>query len=402
MWCRLLGWSLLLLTAVSATGHPFLQNSWWAVVETNRVLCRVSASLREVAVAQKLGGPTNEVALDPILAALTQHSAYVAETVAVSADGQPLPAEVLDFRLMTDAGTELPPDSPFFLDQTYASFDLEFPLAQGTRELVFAQRTLADFRYAPGIPWEVTYLLLVKDEAQRELGAGLVRANLPYSLLLAAASEPAENPEPTSPTTALDEAASHPPPVRFTDYLKLGVEHVIHGYDHLLFLAALALAAVTLADFFKLIITFTLAHSLTVTLSALNLVRLPPWFVEPFIAASIIFIAVENLVAPQRASSPVRLVVAFGFGLVHGLGFAGGLNEALGGTGGSALALAIVAFCVGVELGHLVVGLPFWALLKAGRTEWGDRFGAPALRFGSVAVAAGGAYFLVAALRNYV
>ena len=388
-----------LCSLVGANAHPFLQNSWWAVVETNRVLCRVTATLREVAVAQRLGGSTNSVALEPLLQVLTNHSEYVSRALEVRADGQRLPAEVLDFHLLSEAGSAVSADSPLFLDQTYVSFDLEYPLPIQPRELTFGQNTLKEFSYAPGIAWDVTYALLIKGDNREELGAGLVRANLPYQLELAAKS-------PTSPTETqraiLDDVSSTPPPVRFVDYLKLGVEHIVHGYDHLLFLAALALAAATLGDFLKLILTFTLAHSLTVTLSALDWFRLPPWFVEPFIAASIIFVAVENLVAPKRVSSPSRLAIAFGFGLVHGLGFAGGLNEALGGTSGAALAGAIVAFCLGVELGHLAIGLPFWALLRAGRVEWGDRFGARTLQFGSVLVAAGGAYFLVAALRQYL
>jgi hydrogenase/urease accessory protein HupE len=388
-----------LCSLAGANAHPFLQNSWWAVVETNRVLCRVTATLREVAVAQRLGGSTNSVALDPLLNALTNHSEYVSRTLEVRADGQRLPAEVLDFHLLSEAGGDVPADSPLFLDQTYVSFDLEYPLPIRPRELTFGQATLREFSYAPGIAWDVTYALLVKGDRREELGAGLVRADLPYHLELAAKS-------PTSAAETqraiLDDVSSTPPPVRFLDYLKLGVEHIVHGYDHLLFLAALALAAATLGDFLKLILTFTLAHSLTVTLSALDWFRLPPWFVEPFIAASIIFVAVENLVSPKRVSSPSRLAIAFGFGLVHGLGFAGGLNEALGGASGASLAGAIVAFCLGVELGHLAIGLPFWALLRAGRAEWGDRFGARTLQFGSVLVAAGGAYFLVAALRQYV
>jgi hydrogenase/urease accessory protein HupE len=388
-----------LCSLVGANAHPFLQNSWWAVVETNRVLCRVTATLREVAVAQRLGGSTNSVALEPLLQSLTNHSDYVSRALEVRADGQRLPAEVLDFHLLSEAGSDVPADSPLFLDQTYVSFDLEYPLSTQPRELTFGQTTLREFSYAPGIAWDVTYALLIKGANREELGAGLVRSDLPYQLELAEKS-----PIQAAPTqrAILDDVASTPPPIRFLDYLKLGVAHIVHGYDHLLFLAALALAAATLGDFLKLILTFTLAHSLTVTLSALDWFRLPPWFVEPFIAASIIFVAVENLVSPKRVSSPSRLAIAFGFGLVHGLGFAGGLNEVLGSTSGAALGWAIGAFCLGVELGHLVIGLPFWALLRAGRAEWGDRFGARSMQFGSVLVAAGGAYFLVAALRQYV
>ncbi len=386
--------------------HPFINNTWWVRMETNRLLCRVSVSLREVAVAQGLGGSTNAVALDSILAALERHAAYVTNSIWVKADELRLPAEVLEFRLMSEGGNTPGPDSPLFMEETHAQFDLEFPRPAHTREFLFGDETLKDHRYAPGIDWQVTYALLVKDDQNHELGAGLVRSGLPYSLTVETQAGASQSQLPFHGNLGPANPESAPPDftrsVRFKDYLKLGVEHIVHGYDHLLFLAALALAAATLGDFLKLIVTFTFAHSITVTLSALNWVRLPSWFVEPFIAASIIFVAVENLVSPERVSSPRRLAIAFGFGLVHGLGFAGGLNSALGGAGGSALALAILAFCLGVEFGHLAVGLPFWGLLRAGRLEWGDRFTTRALRFGSVLVAAGGSYFLVAALRTYL
>ena len=71
------------------------------------------------------------------------------------------------------------------------------------------------------------------------------------------------------------------------------------------------------------------------------------------------------------------------------------------GSGGTALARAIVAFCLGVECGHLLVGVPFWSVLRAGRAEWGDRFARQSLSIGSILVALGGLYFLIAALRQY-
>ena len=112
------------------------------------------------------------------------------------------------------------------------------------------------------------------------------------SASMASTTGPPGLPVPTMKPTRPDVMAGFKaadPSASFTSYLRLGIHHILTGYDHLLFLAALALAAVRLADFFKLIATFTVAHSLTVTLSALGYVRLPPWFVEPFIAASIVW-----------------------------------------------------------------------------------------------------------------
>ena len=397
--------------------HPFLQDSWWVLVETNRLVMRVSATLREVAIAQNLGAEaTNGTPrLERFQQALEKHGPYLLRSLQLKADGQPLAGEVLDWQLVTDTGVvsnpargELPtpttpPDPTVYLDQTHAAFDLEFKFPPGRQphEITFGQATLKEFNYAPGMAWDVTYALSVKDADRKDMAAGIVRTDLPFTLKLTPSRGTNSAAAGTPATPAVPPINSIPVPIPFFSYLRLGVHHILTGYDHLLFLAALALAARKATDFLKLIAVFTAAHSITVTASAMNWVRLPSWFVEPFIAATIVFVAVENLLAPSRAGTRARLLLAFGFGLVHGLGFAGALNEALGGVGGAALARAIIAFCLGVECGHLMVGVPFWSVLRAGRAEWGDRFARSSLAAGSLLVALGGLYFLIAALRQY-
>ena len=403
-WARWILWGLFLcVSAVPLRAHPFLQDSWWVVVETNRLVMRVSSTLREVAVAQSLGDSTNVVAFDRILNSLTNHGDYLVRSLQIEADGRPLHGEVLDFQLLSDGADEAPAGSALFLDQSHVLFDLEYSLPPGAppSELKFGHRTLTESPYAPGIPWQVTYALLIKDADRHDLGAGLVRSDLPYSLELTPREANATNAGPARVPESLRQFEAGTTLPSFGSYLRLGIWHILTGYDHLLFLAALALAARTLGDFLKLILTFTVAHSITVTLAALNLVRAPAWFVEPFIAGTIVFVAVENILAPRRVSAPSRLAMAFGFGLVHGLGFARGLSESLGTAGGRGVALAIVAFCLGVEFGHLAVGVPFWGGLRAGRAQWGDAFSSRALKWGSGVVAVGGAYFLVVALRQY-
>ena len=148
------------------------------------------------------------------------------------------------------------------------------------------------------------------------------------------------------------------------DYIRHGIMHILSGYDHLLFIAALALAVATFWDLVKVISAFTFAHSLTLTLSVLNVVRLPSNIVEPMIAASIVFVALQNVIVLQRSRGTGRLCVAFFFGLFHGLGFAGGLLSAMEGMAGFAVGLAIVAFSLGVEIGHQMVVLPILGTLK--------------------------------------
>ena len=104
-------------------------------------------------------------------------------------------------------------------------------------------------------------------------------------------------------------------------YVWHGVHHILTGYDHLLFVAALALRAATLWDLIKVVSAFTLAHSLTLTLAALNLIHLPDAVVEPLISASIVFVAIQNVIWPEQARGGSRLAVALFFGLFHGLGF---------------------------------------------------------------------------------
>src|SRR5262249_35564203 len=134
--------------------------------------------------------------------------------------------------------------------------------------------------------------------------------------------------------------------------------------DHLLFIAALALAVATLWDLVKVISAFTLAHSITLTLSVLNIVRLPENIVEPMIAGSIVFVALQNVIVPKRSRGTGRLCVAFFFRLLHGLGLDGGLPGAMEGMAGSAVGLVIAAFSAGVQIGHQMVVLPIFCALS--------------------------------------
>ena len=140
----------------------------------------------------------------------------------------------------------------------------------------------------------------------------------------------------------------------------------------------------------------------------LDVVRLPSQIVEPMIAASIVFVAVQNVFWPERSRGANRLTVAFFFGLFHGLGFAGGLLDAMSGMPGLAVTLAILSFSLGVEIGHQCVVLPLFGLTKSVRT-WSrsgaarmspNRAGEWLLRGGSAMIGAAGMFYLVAALAS--
>ena len=139
-------------------------------------------------------------------------------------------------------------------------------------------------------------------------------------------------------------------------YFRLGVAHLVFGIDHILFVLSLLYFLHRLAPLAKAVTAFTAAHSVTLGLSALDVVRLPQAPVEAIIALSIVFLAVEKLRGgPDTITTRHTWVVAFAFGLLHGFGFAGALADI--GLPKENLLLALLLFNLGVEVGQLGVVL---------------------------------------------
>ena len=184
-------------------------------------------------------------------------------------------------------------------------------------------------------------------------------------------------------------------------YFVKGVRHISTGYDHLLFLCALVLGAATLWDLIKIVTAFTIAHSLTLTLATFGLAHLSPVVVEPVIAASIVLIAAQNVISPDRTTGTGRLAAAFFFGLFHGLGFAGGLLDLMHAMPSHLIIYALFGFSLGVEAGNQLVLLPLYGLLKGAKhfrkksPDRQKRFSLRQLASGVVALA-GVYYFCVA------
>jgi hydrogenase/urease accessory protein HupE len=131
------------------------------------------------------------------------------------------------------------------------------------------------------------------------------------------------------------------------------VKHILTGYDHLLFLLGLLIVARGFVSALTIITSFTIAHSITLAVATLHLVQIPSRIVEPLIAASIVFVGVENLL---RGDIPnARRMVPFGFGLIHGFGFASALREAGIGSAAGSIVLPLVSFNLGVEFGQIMV-----------------------------------------------
>jgi hydrogenase/urease accessory protein HupE len=141
--------------------------------------------------------------------------------------------------------------------------------------------------------------------------------------------------------------------ISFANFAVLGVKHILTGYDHLLFLFSLLVVARGFVSSLSIITSFTIAHSITLAAATFNVAQIPSRVVEPLIAASIIFVGVENLLRGEVPKG--RQVATFGFGLIHGFGFASVLREMGIGAGTGGIALPLFSFNLGVELGQIMV-----------------------------------------------
>ena len=220
------------------------------------------------------------------------------------------------------------------------------------------------------------------------LHRGLFRFDLPNRTATAIFS-------PSQPTQRFVLGAAETPK-RLLNFIQEGVWHIWTGYDHILFLVALLLPSAlrrhargweptesrraALINIVKVVTAFTVAHSITLTLAALNLVQLPSRFVESVIAASIVVAAINNL---KVVFAERTWVIAFAFGLIHGFGFASALTDLH--LSAANLAGTLVGFNVGVELGQLAIVLVFVPIAFAlRRTKFYPQI---ALRYCSIVIA---------------
>jgi hydrogenase/urease accessory protein HupE len=178
------------------------------------------------------------------------------------------------------------------------------------------------------------------------------------------------------------------------EYAVLGFTHIVpKGLDHILFVVGLFLFSRRLRPLLAQVTAFTVAHSITLGLSLYGVVSLRASVVEPLIAASIAYVAIENMVATRLSTSRIGLV--FGFGLLHGLGFAGALTEA--GVPRSERLAGLFAFNCGVEAGQLtVIGLA--SVLAAYWRSTQDLYRHAVVVPGSALIAIAGLYWTVVRL----
>jgi hypothetical protein len=268
-------------------------------------------------------------------------------------------------------------------------FHFEYPLGSATS--LRLQSLLLD-----KLPTPRQMPLAVTDENGNMLASAILSQgndalgfNLPEALVpKTSGGITVDNPISNPPSEAVSESIA-PPRIHpsFTEFLKLGIEHILTGYDHLLFLLALLLGCRALKPMLWVITGFTLAHSLTLALAALNVVAISPRVVEPAIALSIILVAAENFHRKEKHWQ--RYAITCGFGLIHGFGFAGALRSAgLAGSGAQVIG-PLFSFNLGVEIGQLAVATVIVPLLiSLRRRPWFARYGAMAISTLVIAVAA--------------
>lgn len=164
----------------------------------------------------------------------------------------------------------------------------------------------------------------------------------------AAAAQPVAGEDSSAPTQ----------PMGFGHWFEFGITHIFEGYDHLLFVLCLVIVVTTWKQLALVISAFTLAHSLTLAAGALDLVVVSPKIVEPAVALTILWVALENVL---REEPKARARMTFAFGLIHGFAFSGVLREM--GIAGGELLVPLLGFNLGVEAGQLAIVVPLFPLV---------------------------------------
>ena len=326
MLLRLLLSAILLLQAQPLFAHKASDSYLALTVRGNAIEGQWDVALRDLDYAIGLDGSDDgAITLGELNGRREQVAAYVLPRLQVTAAGAPCPLKLADY--LVDKHT----------DGAYVvlRFRVECP--------------------RPGPAIDLAYALFFDVDPQHR---GLLRLDYQGTTQTAVFS-------PTQPAQHI-ELGEVRQGSAFLQYLSVGVWHIWTGYDHILFLLSLLLPAVlyrqgrdwhpvagfrpAFMEVLKVVTAFTLAHSITLSLATLGLISLPSRWVESAIAASVVLAALNNL---HPIIDKKRWAVAFGFGLVHGLGFANVLND-LGLPQGTLL-LALVAFNLGVEIGQLAI-----------------------------------------------
>jgi hydrogenase/urease accessory protein HupE len=251
-------------------------------------------------------------------------------------------------------------------EATQLVFSVTYPAVSASQAI-----TLTDHLYENDPKTNYVNLLTINYGAQKSTSA-LSGKNRMWSMMLsesAYAGLSSDNPKTQEASPAETDPQSQNTTMNENDmtsgwlsFFKLGINHILTGYDHLLFLLALLIARQSFKKFAGVITAFTIAHSLTLTLSVIGWLHVSPQIVEPAIAFSICYVALENIF---RKNVNNRWILTFLFGLIHGMGFADILQEM--NIPASELAIDLASFNIGIEVVQLlivVICLPLLAQLQ--------------------------------------
>lgn len=365
---------VLAFLATVARGHPVAQGALDLRIAPREATATLRISNEQIFVAGSLGeGARDAATFDDLL---TQHGDYLLRHFTVLADGAALPGAVREVR---------PPDDRSV--DGFTTYVLRYALHEQPVQIEVRQDLLTEILFAPGNPWEAPLVARVWQNELPLVEGALLTARQPLLVKLRAG--------------VVDEFAHSASPAlgrMAWDFFRHGALHIAAGWDHALFVAALVLALPGFWRVLALVSVFTLAHTITITLAALGWIHLRTSVVEPLIAASVVAAAALNLFRPAAPLLGVRLAIAFGFGLFHGLGFAGGLVAAMQGFAPATVAAAIGGFSIGVEVGHQFVVLPLLALLALVRS-WKPQYLPALVRGGGVLILGAGLWLFAMTLR---
>jgi hydrogenase/urease accessory protein HupE len=371
----------LVLTSSSARAHLLVDNAMDVVVGRDTLSVDVRISMDQVTVVEAHGVPIPPEILQVMV---DSHRAYVLSHLHFRADDVDLVADALPDGATPGVIAEQSNSS------LMASYKIVYPLEAQPALVQIAQDCLRE-----DLPSEASFTIRIRQNDDPVFKTMQLHRDEHVDF----DCRWKEVPSPSVPATSsrVDFWATA------SAFLKQGIWHILTGYDHLLFVSGLVLAAGSLWDLIKVVFAFTLAHTITLTLCVLNIVNLSSRVVEPMISLSIMLVALQNIFRPKESTGWARMGIAFGFGLFHGLGFAGGLKDAMSELPNMALWISLISFSLGVEIGHQIVVLPLYTILRQIRKSTGHpkEPGVPDVwqTWGSWAICIAGAYYLCVALR---
>lgn len=371
---------LLCAGAGTAAAHPLLRDRMEIAFHERMLKVTIRSSLRTVVTSigrEPLAGAFYAPA--EVHRAVKDAVPYLLAHLRFEADGVALTPRVIAAEL------EKPVDAPIHrladLEGVFANYRLELeadrPLAQLRVEHSMLEDMVASGK--GGGRWVLDYSVEATDATGAQ-STHLLRPSVPLDI--------------TTGARARRDGRG----AVFLEYLALGARHIMGGFDHLLFLAAIVLGASSVRALVAVVASFTLAHTTTLALATVGLVAIPSRLVEPLIGLSIVIAAATAARSPATRADSIKLraALAFGFGLVHGLGFAGGLVEALQGDR-TRIALALVAFTLGVELVQQALVVPVYAAASWARAR---PFGPKWIERAALVVVVLGILFLIQALKR--